>query len=166
MEFLYSILYLAFLGIVSYPVGRVISRYDPDPDGFLFRERAWELGGRVYEKLNIKKWQAKVPDISKVLGRWMPKKKLDFGINAEKVRIMIRETCTAELAHSLLNVAGLWLIGIWEGIGGWIMFLIYVLFGNMPFILVQRYNRPRLKLLHQRLELKEASVPAVEISKD
>ncbi len=155
MEFWYCIFYIAFLGVISYPVGRFISHIDPDPDGFLFRERSWELGGKIYEKLNIKNWQSRIPDISKVLSRWMPSKKLEIGYTAEKVRVMIRETCTAELIHSLLNFAGLRLLDIWEGLGGTFIYLIYVLLGNVPFILVQRYNRPRLKQLEQRLLLKE-----------
>ena len=68
---------------------------------------------------------------------------------------MIRETCTAELVHNLLNIAGLWLLNLWSGLGGIIMYLVYFLLGNLPFIIVQRYNRPRLKVLLNRLELKE-----------
>ncbi len=159
MGFLYCVLYMAFLGVVSYPVGRIISRSDPDPEGFLFRDRPWELGGKIYEKLDIKSWQAKIPDISRVLGGRMPRKRLEFGISAEKVRVMITETCTAELVHGLLNLAGLRFLCLWKGAGGWTVYLVYVIFGNLPFILVQRYNRPRLKQLQQRLELKEASAP-------
>ena len=157
MGFVNCILYMGFLGVIAYPVGRIISKYDPDPESFLFRERAWELGGKIYEKLNIKYWQAKIPDVSKVLGRWMPQKKLKVGFTAETVRTMIRETCTAELVHNLLNIAGLWLLNLWDGIGGVVMYLVYVLLGNIPFILVQRYNRPRLKVLLSHLELKEGT---------
>ena len=155
MGFVNCILYMAVLGIAAYPVGRIISKCDPDPESFLFREQPWELGGKIYEKLNIKQWQAKIPDVSKVLGRWMPRKKLKIGLTAENVRTMIRETCTAELVHNLLNIAGLWLLNLWSGLGGIIMYLVYFLLGNLPFIIVQRYNRPRLKVLLNRLELKE-----------
>lgn len=147
---------MSFLGVVSYPVGRLISWNDPDPDGFWFREREWELGGEIYEKLHIKSWQSRIPDVSKVLGRWMPRKTLSMGFSAETVRTMIRETCTAEMVHGLLNIAGLWLLSIWHGIGGVVIYLIYFILGNLPFILVQRYNRPRLKNLLTHLELKEA----------
>ena len=85
----------------------------------------------------------------------MPQKKLKVGVTPETVRTMIRETCTAEAVHNLLNLAGLWLLGFWDGIGGIVVYLIYVLLGNLPFILVQRYNRPRLKALLNYLELKE-----------
>ena len=87
----------------------------------------------------------------------MPQKKLKVGFTAETVRTMIRETCTAELVHNLLNIAGLWLLNLWDGIGGVVMYLVYVLLGNIPFILVQRYNRPRLKVLLSHLELKEGT---------
>ena len=149
---------MGFLGIISYPIGRWISKRDPDPESFLFREHKWELGGKIYEKLHIKSWQAKIPDISKVLGRWMPQKKLKTGVTPETVRTMIRETCTAEAVHNLLNIAGLWLLNIWSGIGGVAMYLVYFILGNLPFIIVQRYNRPRLKVLLNHLELKAADV--------
>ena len=162
MGFVNCILYMGFLGVIAYPIGRIISKYDPDPESFLFRERAWELGGKIYEKLNIKYWQANIPDVSKVLGRWMPQKKLKVGFTAETVRTMIRETCTAELVHNLLNIAGLWLLNLWDGIGGVVMYLVYVLLGNIPFILVQRYNRPRLKVLLSHLELKEGTAENIK----
>ncbi len=155
MGFVNCILYMGILGVAAYPVGRIISKFDPDPESFLFKEHPWELGGKIYEKLHIKSWQARIPDVSQVLHRWMPRKKLHVGFTAETVRTMISETCTAEVIHDLLNIAGLRLLGLWTGVGGVIMYLIYVLFGNLPFILVQRYNRPRLKMLLNHLELKE-----------
>lgn len=157
MGFVNCILYMGFLGILAYPVGRIISKQNPDPESFPFKEQTWELGGKIYEKLHIKSWQARIPDVSQVLHRWMPQKKLKIGFNAETVRTMIRETCTAEIVHNILNVAGLWLLNLWQGVGGVVMYLIYVLLGNLPFIIVQRYNRPRLKVLLTRLELKEGS---------
>ena len=32
---------------------------------------------------------------------------------------------------------------VWDGIGGWIMSILFLLF-NIPFIIMQRFNRPRL----------------------
>ena len=157
MGFVDCILYIGVLGIAAYPVGRVISRFDPDPESFMFREHDWELGGKIYDNLHIKEWQSKVPDVSKVLGRWMPQKKLKIGVSKETVRTMIRETCVAELVHNLLNIAGLWMLSLWHGIGGILAYLAYFIIGNLPFIIVQRYNRPRLKVLLNHLELKEGT---------
>lgn len=36
---------------------------------------------------------------------------------------------------------------IWSGVGGVCITIIYIVLGNLPFIVVQRYNRPRLQKL-------------------
>ena len=152
MEPLRCLIYLIILGIVSYPAGRLISRRDPDPESFIFRERSWEKSGTVYDRLNIRRWKNRIPDISRVLKGKMPAKELRPGFTEDQIRIMIRETCTAEAIHGLLNLFGIRLLQLWKGTGGIVLFLIYVFLGNVPFILVQRYNRPRLKRLLQKLQ--------------
>ena len=68
---------------------------------------------------------------------------------------MIQETCVAELTHALLCLAGIAVFWIWPGPGGLILFLIDVFLGNLPFILIQRYNRPRLIRLMAAAERRE-----------
>ena len=155
MEFVRCVIYFAVLGVLAFPVGRIISKINPDPNKFPFKAYAWEQGGRIYEKLNIKAWQARIPDVSKVLGKWMPKKQLSGKLTAESVGVMIRETCVAETVHTMLNVAGLYVLKLWPGVGGILLYLVYNLLGNLPFIIVQRYNRPRLMKMRERL-LKQA----------
>ena len=60
---------------------------------------------------------------------------------------MIQETCVAELIHMLLSVTGLACLAIWPGLGGIAVTIVYILLGNLPFIIIQRYNRPRLERL-------------------
>ena len=62
---------------------------------------------------------------------------------------MIRETCVAEFIHVLLCIASLGCLRIWPGFGGFCMAFLYTL-GNIPFIMIQRYNRPRLVSLQGR----------------
>ena len=47
-------------------------------------------------------------------------------------------------------LAGLALLKIWRGPGGVILTVIYIVFGNLPFLLIQRYNRPRLLRLAEK----------------
>ena len=56
----------------------------------------------------------------------------------------------AELTHTVLSFLGLAMPLLWRGAGGWIAAAVYIVFGNLTFILVQRYNRPRLLRLYQR----------------
>lgn len=69
---------------------------------------------------------------------------------------MIQETCIAEWVHGLLIVLGFGCIWIWDGMGGWIISVLYAL-GNLPYILIQRYNRPRLVKLLRGMRKKEGS---------
>ena len=58
----------------------------------------------------------------------------------------------AETVHTMLNIAGLYVLKLWPGLGGVLLYLVYNLLGNLPFIIVQRYNRPRLMKMKERLE--------------
>lgn len=87
-----------------------------------------------------------IPDMSRIFVKIMPEKKLTKE-NYENLPRMIEETCVAEWTHILLSIAGLGLLKIWSGVGGVCITIIYIVLGNLPFIVVQRYNRPRLQKL-------------------
>ena len=156
-EFVCCLAYAAALGVVSFFLGRLLPKRWLHPDRFPFRTYAWE--DKLWKALQIRKWQAKVPDMSRLFKKLMPEKKLTRQ-TAQDLPLMIEETCVAELTHGLLCVAGLALLAIWPGAGGIILCVIYIVFGNLPFLLIQRYNRPRLQKLlekqNRRTNRKEA----------
>ena len=65
--------------------------------------------------------------------------------------MMIQETCVAEIVHIAVSILGLRCLWMWPGAGGVTVTVIYILLLNLPFILIQRYNRPRLIRLQQKL---------------
>lgn len=136
------LIYLAIIGIVGFLLGRVLPYHWLKEEKFPFQAFAFERNGHIYEKIGIRKWQNRIPDMSKMFPNLMPTKKLE-GYGAGKLPIMIKETCVAELIHVLLGIAGLYCLHIWRGIGGILITIVYEL-GNCPFIVVQRYNRPRM----------------------
>ena len=77
---------------------------------------------------------------------------------------MIRETCAAELTHLLEAVAGLWCLHLWPGVGGVVMASLCILI-NLPFILIQRYNRPRFLRLLRRCALESEETMHYETKK-
>ena len=125
-----------------------------NPDKGLFRCYAFEKNGALYEKLNIRKWQAKVPDMSRILPFLMPPKNLS-GDYAQRLPVMIRETCVAEITHITVSILGLPCLRIWPGMGGVTVTAIFILLLNVPYILIQRYNRPRLIRLYRKLQARE-----------
>lgn len=141
--------YIALTGVISFFLGRVLPKKWFVADKFPYRGFRFERGGRIYEKISIHKWQNKVPDMSKIVPFLMPAKKLT-GDFEEKLPRMIEETCVAEFIHGLLCMSGFVCIGLWEGVGGWIISLLNVVLFNLPFVLIQRYNRPRLMKLMRK----------------
>lgn len=87
--------------------------------------------------------------MSRVFKKIMPAKKLEGRPEAEKLRIMIKETCVAEMTHWVLIAFGIGYLFIWPGIGGTNCFILSVLV-NLVFIVIQRYNRPRLLRILER----------------
>jgi glycosyl-4,4'-diaponeurosporenoate acyltransferase len=121
------------------------------PDGWLFRERPWERGGRFYDRrFNIRRWKDRLPEAGAFFRGGFSKRSLQPG-DASHVGAFVRETCRAELGHwctvFLTLTFFLWLP--W-----WIAVFMppLGLAGNLPCIAVQRYNRPRLRQLKRRLE--------------
>ena len=148
MEFLHCVIYLAVVGAAAFVAGRLLRRSWPDPDRGWWCSFPAEREGRIYEKLHIRRWQKRLPDMSRILPWAIPAKRLE-GRDLQRLPEMIRETCVAELIHLLLCLAGLHCLRLWRGVGGVVVAALN-LCGNLPFIIVQRYNRPRLKRLLRR----------------
>ncbi len=151
-RFWYSILYLAAVSALSNGAA-VFSRRRFRPDQFPFRPYAFERQGRFYEKLGIRKWKDRLPDMSRLL-RFLPRKAVRSR-SAEQARLLVQETCLAETVHLWLIVLAAPVLFIWPGWRGGVLWAVYAL-GNVPFIMIQRYNRPRLLRLAGTLERAEA----------
>lgn len=135
-HFLMCLLYIAALGVLSFVVGRLIPKHWFHADRFPWVCHPAEQ--KLWKRLHVRKWQAKIPDMSRIFVKIMPEKKLTKE-NYENLPRMIEETCVAEWTHILLSIAGLGLLKIWSGVGGVCITIIYIVLGNLPFIVVQRY---------------------------
>lgn len=153
MEFWYCFFYLTTVGIGSFFLGRLLPYEQIREDRFPFSAYEFEHRGSVYERLGIRHWYNRVPDMSRIFPGLIPQKRLD-GTMSEKLPLLIKETCIAELIHAMLAVAALYCLVIWDGIGGVIVTALFEL-GNLPYILIQRYNRPKLMRLYQRARKRE-----------
>ena len=135
--------YMALWGVLSFPLGRLLKRAGLRWDRLPFRALEWERDGAAYERAGIRRWKDLVPDVSRMFPGIVPRKAVAGRPTPEQLEDMLRETCVAELVHWLLMLPGLGLIRLWPGVGGIAMYAVYVVLGNLPFIMIQRYNRPR-----------------------
>lgn len=108
-HFLMCLLYIAALGVLSFVVGRLIPKHWFHADRFPWVCHPAEQ--KLWKRLHVRKWQAKIPDMSRIFVKIMPEKKLTKE-NYENLPRMIEETCVAEWTHILLSIAGLGLLRI------------------------------------------------------
>ena len=137
--------YLAVISFGSFLVGRLLPYRWFDAERFPYRAAAWEDGGRFYARLGLPRWQKKLPDMSRIFSAIMPAKAMTDK-SPEGLATMISETCIAEFTHAALAVLGFGGLFFWHSGWGIALTAVYVL-GNVPFVLIQRYNRPRLQRL-------------------
>ena len=149
LNLVFAILYLAALALLAHPLGQALPRRLFREDRFPFASFRWEQNGTVYKKLWIEKWKDILPDMSRVLSDMIPKKITEA--TPEQMKLLLSETCRAEAVHWGEIAAGLGCLAICPSLAGVILTALWALFGNLPFILIQRYNRPRLKKLYDRL---------------
>ena len=129
---------------MSFFIGRLLPKEWFHADRFPYRCAPWEA--KLYRVLRVHDWQDKAPDMSKIVPKLIPAKKLDSDFRAQLPR-MLQETCVAEFTHFVLILLGFYALRLWPGTGGAVVTAIYILFGNLPFLIIQRYNRPRLQKL-------------------
>lgn len=117
-----------------------------DPEGWMFRTRRWERGGRLYERVFlIRAWKRALPDGATLFRTGFRKRHL-ASRSPEYCRTFVRETCRAELCHWLV-FALVPLFFLWNPwYVAWPM-VPYAIMVNAPCIVTQRYNRPRLARL-------------------
>ncbi len=130
-----------------------LSNYVPDKifntDSFWFGGWKFEESGKFYRKFfKIHKWKRLLPDGAKLFNTGFPKGEL-YNTEKEYLEAFIKETCRAEASH-WIQIVPFWIFGLWSPPFVIIVMLIYALVLNLPCILAQRYNRPRLIKLYER----------------
>ena len=119
------------------------------PSRWLYRPRKWEAGGDFYKNVfKIKKWKDRLPQYVSKNG--FSKRSLKGKLSKEYIEKFITETCRAEWNH---------LMGCMYAVVSFlinpepysVIFAVLPVVLNLPFLVIQRYNRVRLcKLANRR----------------
>lgn len=148
-ENLFSLAYIIVIMILSHLVGERLPRRWFHWASPPFASFGFERDGDIYDRIHIKKWKKKLPDLSRLNRRMVPKR-VTFRASAAEIERLLRELCVAETVHIALYFLsfGVLLIG-----RTWFCIALCVLYalGNIPFILIQRYNRPHIARLLARV---------------
>lgn len=129
-------------GILAHVLGELLPRRWFRWDRFPYRCCAWEREGRIYERLGIRRWKDRLPDKSKHTKRTFTKTMVGHTDPVQLTRFL-QETCVAELVHWCLMLMAVYMYFHVPTTFGAVASMLYGL-SNLPFIMIQRYNRPRL----------------------
>ena len=110
----------------------------------MFKSRAWGKNGEFYQTaFRIRRWKHLLPDGAAAFkGGYRKKRMTDFSrANLEKYLV---ESRRAELGH-WLSMAPFWVFGLMAPFAVVPCMLAYALAANLPCIMAQRFNRPRIQ---------------------
>ncbi|WP_346024616.1 glycosyl-4,4'-diaponeurosporenoate acyltransferase [Alkalibacterium indicireducens] len=134
------------LGLLKVPY----SYFGPDhPSDILFRERSFEQKGKLWRNVfYVHKWKDRLPDGASLFKMGYKKKQL-ADTTVETMQLFIMEMKRAELTHLLLLLPAP-LFFLWNPVWAGFVMVFYAIIVNVPFIIIQRYNRIRLAMIAQR----------------
>lgn len=114
-----------------------------EQDLALYRSWSFEKEGKLWNTLfRVKRWKHLIPDGTIVLRSGFNKKTLQ-GRDPLLVAKFLRESRRAELNHWLSILPSV-LFFLWNPLWAGYIMVAYALLFNVPIIIAQRYNRPRL----------------------
>lgn len=143
-----GVFYLLALSLLAHPVGQALPRRWFSGDRWPWAPAPFEKEGRFWRKLGVHRWKDKVPDMSRLLGDMVKKQLAPDG--KTDYALLVQETCVAECVHCWLIILSVGMLFLWKSVWSWLLWLVYNLLGNVSFILIQRYNRPRLLRLAEK----------------
>lgn len=124
-------------------------------DSGLFRVFKFESDSLYRRVFRVHKWKHLLPDGAAASKNGFRKKHM-VGSDPEYIRKFILESKRAELIH-WIAIFPFWVFGLWSPPIVIPIMLLYALAANMPCIIAQRYNRPRLRRLLALVEQREKS---------
>jgi glycosyl-4,4'-diaponeurosporenoate acyltransferase len=122
-------------------------------DAALFKSRTWEQEGKIYDRfLRVKKWKKLLPEIYLFRQGEFKGALYNQEPGAGRKALLeqyLLESCRAELSH-WLAILPFWIFGFFAPPAVILYMLLYALAANLPCIIVQRFNRPRIARLLSR----------------
>lgn len=125
-----------------------------DYRSWLFSERKFENSGVFYQRVfRVKRWKDRLPEISDLIRSAFPKKSVKE-FEKEYMEKFLLESCRSEFAHWCIICSAIIFL-FFEGMEAFFCMLLISALVNLPFIIIQRYNRPRIILImrHKGIEI-------------
>ena len=117
-----------------------------------FKSFVWEKNGAIYEKLfRVRSWKHLIPQGSRVYRDSFSLQHLKTSSPAY-VSLWIKESIRAEFCHWIMIIPGFF-FSLWNSMTGEFWIMVYALVTNLVPIIMQRFNRPRFRILLDRTQV-------------
>lgn len=138
-----NVLIFVLLSVVNTILSLQVPSAFLDFRNWLFKERAWEDGGSIYQRVfKVKRWKDKSPELSDFIATIFPRKRIP-SFDKEYLHKYLLESCRAELTHWGIILSS-FLFALWCSLPQTAAIILIALALNLPFVIIQRYNRPRI----------------------
>lgn len=124
-------------------VVNLIMKNKADHNSIWFREKRFE--NKLYKLIRVRKWKKYLPTYSPVT----------FDTTQKTVKEIVGATCQAEIVHEIIMVLSLMPIAFIPLLGGAAAIIITSFLSmliDLTFVILQRYNRPKLIRVMERFE--------------
>ena len=114
------------------------------PNRGFYQTFKFEEDGRIYQNLfRVKNWKGRLPYGGSLFQDEFTMRTLG-AVSEAHIHRWLKETCRSELSHWLAILpAGLFFL--WNEWWVGLIMIVYALSFNLPLIITQRFNRPRLR---------------------
>jgi glycosyl-4,4'-diaponeurosporenoate acyltransferase len=122
-----------------------------NPNQWFFQTFAWEKGGEIYQKFfRVRSWKKYIPNGSRAYRGAFSIKNL-ISSNPAYLERWLKESVRAEICHWVMIIPG-FLFFLWNSEAfAWVN-VVYAFLNNLVPIIMQRFNRPRMRDMLSRLE--------------
>ncbi len=149
-KIIYNALYWFIVQMVIAQLGTRISYKYLEKDNIYFRTWNFEQEGRLWQQLvKVQYWKRHLPDGKHINPNIVSKTTFDISNNMNEIRQFILETRRAELVHLLSIIPIIAFFKSSKSVK--IINLFYVIIANVPCVIVQRYNRPKLIRIYLKM---------------
>ena len=125
-------------------------------NSWFYKAHKWENDGKIYNNVfKIRVWKHLLPDGAKLFKKGFEKRQL-VNLDEDYLECFIKETCRAEWGH-WMQIIPFWIFGLFAPFYVVFIMLAYTLAMNIPCIIAQRYNRPRMKKLLEETRKKNTN---------
>lgn len=127
-------------------VGAVVNRImknTADHSSIWFREKSFE--NKLYQLLRVRKWKKYIPTYDPDT----------FDASKKNIKEIVGATCQAEIVHEVIMVLSLLPIVLIPFVGGTVALIITSVLSMLidsVFVILQRYNRPRMVRVIDRFD--------------